>query len=206
MRAVSVLVLLTLFGPLGLSVEASACSVHIRHRHHFTICPQKPDVLSNQSVLAKTKIAAQKIIDDAKRDADALRTRTAEDADDIEADAQRDAENVITNAQRDADAIKAKATQDADGIKTGSQHDTENLVAAAQLHARDLMAQATKDSDEIKAVARRDGENIVTTAHRDADNTIANAQRDSEKYQDKGHARCRWHKSKWATRRRRYQG
>ena len=167
MRRVCFLGILALFVSFGLSVEAAACSVHVRHRHHIATCPHHPDVPSGETTLGKAKLEAQKIIDEAKRTADGILRNASLEADGIKAGAQRDADNIKTKAAQDADGIKASAQRDADSIKTKAAQDADGIKVGAQRDADNIKAKASEDADNIKASAQRE--------KRDADTLMAGA-------------------------------
>jgi hypothetical protein len=140
------------------SVEAVACSVHFRDRHHVVTCPNRPDASSGLAILAQAKLDAQRIKDEAQRVAD----EKIANADKIVATAQQQRDTIKANATLDADAIRARASQDAaktiqdaENIKASAQrekHDTETLLAGAvatQKSAADQIDQANRSKQEF---------------------------------------------------------
>lgn len=156
----------------------------------------------------KARAEGQKIIDDAKRQADeqlAAARKDREEAAKAAAEAKRQADAARAQAENDARAARQQAQQEAQGIVARAQQDASGMLAKAQYDAKMMVAQAENaaraavsqdnvhrmavvEAEELRdatnqsmQVLRQQGVDYVDNILRDADNYLGALMQDIRK-------------------------
>lgn len=161
---------------------------------------QRQEHLSALSALAeKTIIEANslsqqmktKAVDQAKIEADKIKVKAGQDAEQIfnqkkvEADsliteAEQEAEQIFKQKKAEADSLIKKAEQDVEQISKQKKAEADNIIKKAEQDAEQIFKQKKAEADSVTTKAKQEVEQILTQKRDEADKIIKKAEQDAE--------------------------
>ncbi|MET9197095.1 hypothetical protein ABZX60_27810 [Streptomyces olivaceus] len=120
-------------------------------------------------VRAAADATAEQLLADARRDADTVTTMAAGEADQVRADANAAAEQLLADAHRQAQEVTTTAAAQADQVRTEAAQTAAKTLADAETARTELLAAAERTAAETRTRATTDAEQLLEQARGEAD-------------------------------------
>lgn len=123
------------------------------------------DVVVNE-LKSKANAELQKVVDEAKKQSDALVATAQKQANNVRAEAQKAGDKLVDEAKKQSDALVAKAKNPI--AKIAAQKAGDELVKVAQNKAADLNKTADEQANKLVDTAQKQGDKLVKEAEEKA--------------------------------------
>ena len=113
--------------------------------------------------------------------------------DEAQAQKSRAAEEIMKlriDAKEETDKLRANAKQETERFRTEAKQQAERMLGAAQEQAQNSVAAARTEAEKTRAAARTEAERSVGEAHKQADTTIVSAKAQAKQLLDEATARA----------------
>ncbi|MFF3264948.1 DUF2637 domain-containing protein [Streptomyces sp. NPDC002932] len=120
-------------------------------------------------VRAATETAAEQLLADARRQADTVTATAADEAEKLLADAKATGEQLLADARRQAQEVTTTAAAQAEQVRTEAVRAAEKVLADAENVRTELLAGAERTAVETRTRATTDAEQVVERARGEAD-------------------------------------
>ncbi|MFI5905243.1 DUF2637 domain-containing protein [Streptomyces cyaneofuscatus] len=120
-------------------------------------------------VHAAAETAAEQLLADARRQADAVAATAAGEAQRVIADAKATVEQLLADAHRQAQEVTTTAAAQAEQVRTESAQAAAKVVSDAETQRTELLAGAERTAVETRTRATTDAEQVLERARGEAD-------------------------------------
>ena len=122
----------------------------------------------------------ERILSEARRNAEQLREEARTDAEKALADAKSGAEKLLSDARADADLIRAEAEKRAADERDAARTEGENLLTDARAEAERLRVEARSEAERMLSDARSEAERLRSEAETSAEVLLENTRKNAE--------------------------
>ena len=135
------------------------------------------DELMAERRLAAAHINAQVVLEHAEREADRLRSVSAQRAAEIELDSRSEAEALITSAVAETKALRARVRAETDELRERTENEAEELRSSSSAEAEATLSRGRRESEQRLANARVEADERIAGARRRAAEVIEVSER-----------------------------
>ncbi|MEU8489287.1 DUF2637 domain-containing protein [Streptomyces sp. NPDC048641] len=118
---------------------------------------------------AAAEATAEQLLADARRDADTVTATAAGEADQVLADAKVTVEQLLADARRQAQEVATTAAAQAEQVRTEAAQSAAKALADAETVRTELLAAAERTAAETRTRASTDAEQVLERARGEAD-------------------------------------